>query len=432
VPRSQATVVRMRRVALLLVLLLATALAPASAHAAAAPKVVIIVGPSGDATDHYRRDAAQAAAAAERFTPNVVSIVSPYATWLAVRQALQGASLVIYLGHGNGWPSRYRNELYPTTQNGFGLNLVNDGGDYAHQYFGEAYIRRDIKLAPNAVVVMNHLCYASGNTEPGLPEGTLDQARQRVDNYAAGFIAAGAQAVIADGHFGPTWYVQAILGGRRSIESLWRAAPSSNGGPVLTFASDRNPGFTIRMDPDSARGGYYRSLVTGGELTTSAVIAAAVEVAVDPSVPAAASLARSGVTFGAPSLDAATTTGQAHLAIPYTVVRGGALPAGMEVGARWIPADASVAARISAKKEGVEPHAATVTDGALALDLAAPDQPGRYRLVLTLHDSDGLAYDAETQAMIAPLEVTVVPAPAASPVSRADTEGIARFGGVAD
>ena len=61
-----------------------------------------------------------------------------------------------------------------------------------------------VKLAPDAVVLLHHLCYASGLSEPGLPEGTLDQAKQRVDNFAAGFIRAGASAVIAEAYTSPS------------------------------------------------------------------------------------------------------------------------------------------------------------------------------------------------------------------------------------
>ena len=68
-------------------------------------------------------------------------------------------------------------------------------------------------------MLLNHLCYASGNSEPGLPEGTLDVAKQRVDNYAAGFIRAGASAVIAEAWSSPSYFVRAILGGGRSIQS---------------------------------------------------------------------------------------------------------------------------------------------------------------------------------------------------------------------
>ena len=56
------------------------------------------------------------------------------------------------MGHGNGWPSRYRDSLYPPTQNGFGLNPSAGGNDHDHQYFGEARVAKSVKLAPDAVV----------------------------------------------------------------------------------------------------------------------------------------------------------------------------------------------------------------------------------------------------------------------------------------
>ena len=79
-----------------------------------------------------------------------------------------------------GWSDKYVQILG-------GLNPVAGADDSSHQYFGEASVD-NVQLADNEVVLLNHLCYASGNTEPGLPEGTLDMATQRVDNYAAGFI----------------------------------------------------------------------------------------------------------------------------------------------------------------------------------------------------------------------------------------------------
>src|SRR5262249_24111655 len=158
--------------------------------------VVIIVGPVGSLTGYYRSIAEQTATAAAKLTSNVVRVYSPDATWERVRAALQGASIVVYLGHGNGWPSPYHDALFPSTEDGFGLERDAGAAD-AHQYFGEDRIAKEIHLAKNALVVFSHLCYASGNSEPGLPEGTLDMAQQRVDNYAAGFFQAGAGAVIA-------------------------------------------------------------------------------------------------------------------------------------------------------------------------------------------------------------------------------------------
>jgi hypothetical protein len=168
------------------------------------PRVVIVVGPSGAATDRYRAQARDAAAVARQFTPDVTEVYSPDATWPAVRAALQGASVVIYMGHGNGWPSPYRDTLFPPSQNGFGLNPVGGDNDSDHQYFGEAAIGSQIRLAPDAIVLLDHLCYASGNSEPGVAEGSLDVAEQRVDNFAAGFVRAGASAIIADAYASPT------------------------------------------------------------------------------------------------------------------------------------------------------------------------------------------------------------------------------------
>ena len=71
------------------------------------PKVVIVVGPVGSTTAPIARDADAAAAEAPKYTPNVVKLYSPNATWDVVKPALQGASIVIYMGHGNGFPSPY-------------------------------------------------------------------------------------------------------------------------------------------------------------------------------------------------------------------------------------------------------------------------------------------------------------------------------------
>ena len=75
-------------VILLLVLLALMAVgplgpAPVAAASRAAPKVALIVGPAGYATENYKRLADKAAAAALQYTPNVVKVYSPDATWPA-------------------------------------------------------------------------------------------------------------------------------------------------------------------------------------------------------------------------------------------------------------------------------------------------------------------------------------------------------------
>lgn len=507
----------MRRFAIVLAIILAVAGSPGlglvepAAAAAHAPKVVLIVGPAGGATENYRELADEAAAVAAKYTPDVVRIYSPNATWPAVRDALQGASVVVYLGHGNGWPSRYRDELYPPTQNGFGLNPVAGVADQ-HQYFGESHIARDVKLAKNAVVVLSHLCYASGNTEPGLPEGTLDQAQQRVDNYAAGFIKAGAAAVIAEGHMGPAWYVDQILRGRAGIDRIWRDSPTFHGN-LLRFESIRSPGYVAQMDPDNETSGFYRSIVLRSGLTAALVLSGAPGSSGSSSGPVEPSLAGTGVSFAEPDLDLPPTAGsKVNLTMKVVLDEGASLPASLTVGVRWDPVDvdpgqpapdaspsgepgaspdasaeptasadpgSSTAPDASAEPEPsaspdasaepepsaspaasdepapsaepspsgepapstepspsgepappaeeptttepapvdlvstevpgdvVAPVAATVKDGVLSVPVTIPGAPGLYRLVPTLHDADGVAYDAATQLLVPALIVRV-------------------------
>ncbi len=444
------------------------ATAVAAAPSGAVPKVVIVVGPSGAATDRYRAEGRAAADLARTYTPDVTELYSPDATWPAVKKALQGASIVIYMGHGNGWPSKYRDSLYPPTQNGFGLNPSPGSGDAKHQYFGESRIAGSIRLAKNAVVLLNHLCYASGNSEPGVPEGTLAQARQRVTNFAAGFIQAGASAVVAEAYASPNHMLRSVLRGNRSIETAWRRAPSANGN-AFAFDSPRSPGYIAQMDPEREDAGFTRSIVLKQGLASGDVRAGArgsATAAVDPIAlpPPVPSLASAGVTLSTPRTNGSTIAGgRIHYKIPFAAGGRSALPDTVQASVRWDPIDVVApdpAAEVEATSAPEGPAAAPTTDPAasaappatsadpaaagppaaeappepradfglviperlgdvvaptslkitrtqMAFDIASPAQPGRYRLSITLHDADGVAYDAATQAMIPSLLVRV-------------------------
>ncbi len=433
-----------------------SAVAGQALEARRAPKVAVIVGPVAGITDSYRAMAKDAARMARRYTPNVVEVYSPNATWPRVADAIDGASIVIYLGHGNGWPSRYRDSLYPVTQNGFGLNPVAGVDDAAHQYFGEKSLDQ-VKLAPNAVVLLHHLCYASGNTEPGLPEGTLDQAVQRVDNYAAGFIRAGARAVVAEGHFAPAWYVQQLLTSNRSVESIWRNAPSRNG-HEQSFRSDRSNGYTLRLDPERQESRFYRSLVTKGTVKAPTVRANGTPVTTAMVVPQVPSLVDLGLTFKTPSFTKLPIAGMtADLSLPVQSGKSSLLPDDLRIGVRWDPIDVAAAPAALPTSEGtaitvpaggpaapttsipgapnallpsaspdgnieppdvmivaperpgavVEAIQARFTKTRAAVHVTFPTTPGLYRLVPTLHLADGSAYDAASQALLTPVLVRV-------------------------
>ena len=233
-------------------------------------KVVIIVGAIGSATSNYRSIADSAYSEAIKWSSNVVKVYSPYATWAAVKLALQGASVVVYLGHGNGWPSPYTYDPAYTTKDGLGLNATAGNGDNNLKYYGEPYLANEIHLAPNAVVLLNHLCYASGNSEPGNAEPTLSVAKQRADNYGQGFLKAGARAVIAEGHGSINPMIRDLFTTHQTVLDVWRSQSNYHGNE-FSFPSMRSPAYTDFMDPDSASGGYYRSLVGNPSLRTEDV-----------------------------------------------------------------------------------------------------------------------------------------------------------------
>jgi hypothetical protein len=404
-------------------LLMVAALVPTASAASVAPKVAIIVGPVGSPiTDDYRAAANAAASAALQITPNVVKVYSPNATWPAVRAAVDGASVVVYLGHGNGWPSRYSSTLQPQTQDGFGLNPVAGVDDIAHQYYGESFVST-LHLSPGAVVMFSHLCYASGSSEPGLSDGTFSDVLSRVDNFAAGFFEAGAGAVVAEGHQDPAPLMAAAIRGPAAVAKAWANA-SWGHGHETSYASTRTPGASLTLDPNTPTSGYYRSIARAGgargRLTPAPVAVTPASLA-DPVASGPPSLASSGARFGPAIVEATVAPGtNATVKLPVTQAAS-ALPATMLVGVRWLPlvagpidpGNASTAPGLVVGEESADVVAtstATRQAGGLQLNVAAPTTPGTYVVLMTLEASDGTPYDVATQALVRPFTV-VVPNP---------------------
>jgi hypothetical protein len=218
--------------------LLLLASLPVTANAAAVPlKVVIVVGPVEGTTAKYISDAKKLAAQARGYGATVTEIYSPRATWAKVKPAAQHANVLIYLGHGNGTPSPY--PYSPLNKNGMGLNARANHGNSNVKYYGQAYMKY-IHLAPSAVVILNHLCYSAGNSEPGRAAPTTKVAKQRIDNFASSFLQTGAKAVFAEPKGGAGY----ILTGLFTTSKTMRLIFTTGGPGTTTFASRKTPGAT--------------------------------------------------------------------------------------------------------------------------------------------------------------------------------------------
>lgn len=234
--------------------------------AASGMKVVIIVGPVGSSTANYIYNAKRYASQARSYGATVVEIYSPNATWSRVKAAAQGAKVLIYLGHGNGSPSPY-GAFSKYSKDGFGLNATAGHGNSSTKYYGEYYVDTQINLAPNAVVILNRLCYASGNSEWGSANPTKSVAKQRVDNFATGFLRANARAVFAEGITNASYILYGLFKTNRSIGSIFQGSSNWSGTYDFQFQSRRNSAYRVWMDP-KAPSRYYRSVI--GNLGLSA------------------------------------------------------------------------------------------------------------------------------------------------------------------
>lgn len=187
--------------------------------AAAGPKVAVIVGPVGSMTDGYRARGDRVAEAATAAGATVVKVYSPNATWANVKAAVNGANVIVYFGHGNGFPNPYSSTENTDRVNGWGLNRTASGGDSDDWstnmvYCGERAllgtltssddsVRRTycggvasggITPAANFTMIYGQAHYAPGFGErytEGTPLTTLSEAQQRVRHYSTPVLRLG-------------------------------------------------------------------------------------------------------------------------------------------------------------------------------------------------------------------------------------------------
>jgi hypothetical protein len=260
-----------------MILAFVASLFAAAPAAAAGPKVAIIVGPTGAQTDGFRSSADQLASTASAAGAQVVKVYSPNATWANVKAAVNGASIVVYLGHGNGFPSPYSSTEDPAKVNGWGLNRTTTNGDSDNWSTTLAYCGEEALLgtltsadsiqwnycggstgtdgitpAPGFVMIYQSACYAPGAGETG--GATEAQARDRVKNYSYPALTLGAGAYFAT-DFGASSLIDQILGHPdRSFGEIYRNGNGYDDGAQRHFAHPDVAGSEIWLQKTYAMG----------------------------------------------------------------------------------------------------------------------------------------------------------------------------------
>ncbi len=148
-------------------------------------KAVLIVGPiDGDTGSWTLEEIANMRLAENELKAhgvNVATFYTPNNDWNQIKAAASGAHFLLYRGHGINWGGT------PMTVGGFSLK----SGLYSSDQ-----IRRDIKLAPNAIVML-YGCFTTGSAG-GEYNLSSAEAQRRVTMYASPFIDNGVAGYYAN------------------------------------------------------------------------------------------------------------------------------------------------------------------------------------------------------------------------------------------
>jgi hypothetical protein len=240
--------------------------APVAARAPA-PKVAIIVGPVGEKlTPEYLALAELAASTAEAHGARVARAYSPNATPENVVAAVEGANVIVYLGHGTGFPNPYSATPNPAVVNGWGLQGPAADGTHSDvlsdghlRYHGEAWLEANLRPAPGFVMIYSNACYAPGASEGGLPPPTEEEALAHVANYSRPMLAMGASAYFAtDFYGGAAVLLDQLLGrGRQPFGRVFASEPHYDAAALSRYAHPLAEGSEVWLH----RSAYFRGKV---------------------------------------------------------------------------------------------------------------------------------------------------------------------------
>jgi len=233
------------------------------------PKAVLVVGPidpPGHATTKsYIAWADRLADIMERNGMNVVKVYWPDSTWENVRDAIGGASIVVYKGHGFGLGDIPADptEMYGSLN---GFCLVDPTDPPGARLGTQDMLVTTNRLAENAVAFF-FCCYCGGGSSGDSSPVSEALARRRIEAYASTVLRMGG-----GGYFSGT-NEESILEDffahpNRSLGDLYRSA---GGDPEHVYTHILWPGQSVWFDGNT-QSGWNRAFVGDPNLTAQDVL----------------------------------------------------------------------------------------------------------------------------------------------------------------
>jgi len=160
-----------------------------SVSALSSLKAVLLVGPIdgdyGPWTTQEKQNMELAAAELEANGVKVYRFYTPNNDWEQIKAAAEGAHFLFYRGHGVYWSPMPR-----PTVGGFALK---------NRFASADDIRNDLRLAPNAIVML-YGCFTAGSSSIDSSSIDSKEAQRRVAQYSTPFFDIGAGGYFAN------WY----------------------------------------------------------------------------------------------------------------------------------------------------------------------------------------------------------------------------------
>lgn len=139
-------------------------------------KAVIVVGDVEEHTFELIERMKKAEGFLKANFVDVHTFYFPNCKWEDIKKAAFDASIFIFSGHGSG------------------VGIKTDEHIYNDQ------MEKDLKLRKNAMVILNHTCFAAGSSSSDIGDIGVEETEKRVNAYAKAFTKAGAGCYYADNY----------------------------------------------------------------------------------------------------------------------------------------------------------------------------------------------------------------------------------------